>query len=143
MKCTTEGCSNDATLGWARIPTDAELEHLAMWVNERHTAYTEDKKLSLRVRIAALTEAKNNPPKLLSPQDREKFEQRAQGQIDDLQQQHDQLKLMLVSVPQLRAEKMIQAVATCPEHKKHEDVDWYARVHQSDCSGELDCGCPA
>jgi hypothetical protein len=138
MNCTTPGCTNAAVVQWQKLlDDDAAKSHLES-VHQVLAQAAEDKRLTIRIRIAALKDAKDNPPKNLSPQDLVAFQARADQQLEAAQKEHDAIPLTFDLEHQRAGSSM--ALGACEDHK-HDDAEWYAARHAATCSGEKGCGC--
>ena len=89
MRCSTEGCDTDATIQWQRAATDDETAAHLDALRAGIARVNDERRLSLRVQIAQLREARDNPPKQLSEPDRRAFLARADAQIAAAQAEHD------------------------------------------------------
>ena len=89
MRCSTEGCDADATVQWQRAATSDETAAHLDRVRAGLARVNDERRLSLRVQIAQLRGARDNPPKHLSEPDRRAFLARADAQIAAAQAEHD------------------------------------------------------
>jgi hypothetical protein len=138
MECYKKGCGGTPVIQWVQVHSDeARAAHVAE-VEERARQNAEEQKLTLRIQIAALKGAQDNPPKDLSPADIQAFKERADAQMAVIQDKHDAISTTF-DLSHHGAGSGI-SLAACEEHM-HDDSEWYARHHASTCSGEVDCGC--
>lgn len=89
MRCSTEGCDADATLQWQRPASDDEAAAHLDGVRAGIARVNDERRLSLRVQVAQLREARDNPPKGLSEPDQRAFLARVDAQIAAAQAEHD------------------------------------------------------
>lgn len=136
MKCSK--CDGIAVIQWKKLHSDEEADAHIAEVHSKLADQAEAKRLDLRVRMAALQDAFASPPSNLSPQDVVSFQERATRQIEQLRDQHN--KVPTTFNLDSHREGSGAALAHCAEHR-YDDLEWYARVHQPTCSGEIGCGC--
>jgi hypothetical protein len=117
---------------------DAAIDEHLSQLAESLRSVSETNRLSLRVRVAALQDAIDSPPKNLSPEDVKAFQERGAAQLAALQKDHNAIPVEF-DLEHHRKDSMVARFA-CPDHT-HDDSDWYTHVHDASCSGTADCGC--
>ena len=139
MICSTQGCPKTAEIQWNKALSADVADQRVQAIAKTLEDSSNDRRLNLRVRIAAIQGAAEDPPKHLSTADLPAFKAQAQRQIDDLQKQHDAIPTSFDL--EHHREGACVVLFACPDHQ-HDDLEWYARMHTPTCSGELGCGCP-
>ena len=133
MRC--HACDQPATRQWQRAATDTETAAHLDGLRAGFARVNDQRRLSLRIQIAELKAARENPPKHLDEPDRRAFLARADAQITATQGEHDAVADTLHLDHHL---PVTVAVFGCDEHAL--DEERAALLHDAHCD-PADCRC--
>lgn len=142
-RCSAGGCGEPPVIQWQKLMSESDVDAHIEHIQRRLEEAAEPRRFDIRVGIAALQEAVDNPPTFLSPKDQERFRERGRAQIEEAQKEHNNVQRTFDLTHQ--RENSTRAQFHCAKHchRLEEDLDWgwYAVAHGVDCSGERGCGC--
>lgn len=145
MRCST--CGEPPVVQWAKTMASAEVDAHVEQLRAQLVASAEDRRLTLRVQIAALQTAHDNPPPGLSPDDTRAFQARATAQVEVIRGEHNAVPTAFGL--EHHREGSRRSLYACETHAHtvqadggpELDVEWYAVLHQTTCDGTQECGC--
>ena len=137
MRCSTPDCTADAVIQWQQTGTPEQGAAHVDALRANLVAINEAQRLQIRLGIAQLQFAHDNPLPILSAEDRARFQAQAVAQIEAARAEHNAIT---DDVNLDHHAQVTVARFACTEHD-HGDLDWYARLHTSTCDGTTGCGC--